>query len=188
MSPLTRQNCVERVQLIRMLQKKKRLTLSEIKGYMQSAARPEDIRALMSLSDTVFGLDEGTRYTRQQVQQTSGLSAATLRSLVEAGLLVPRNDSSFDEQDVAIASMFAQSLSWGLSVRDFTFYARCARDLVEHEMGIRARLIGGLGIEANAALTEEMTRSARVYRAYVFERTFQQKAVARGSLEKGDRP
>ena len=172
---------VDRLRLIRALQKSRRFTLAEIRRYLASVRDAEQIRALASLSDTVFGQAEGRRYTETEVAAASGLSAPRLRALVRAGLIVPRDDESYDDEDVAMAVELSRSLSQGLKIGDFAFYARCARELVEGEIGLRERLIGGLDITENAALTEEMTRGARAYRTYIFERTFLRR-VARMSM------
>jgi DNA-binding transcriptional MerR regulator len=176
---------VDRLRLIRALQKNKRYTLAEIRRYLASAHDAEQIRALASLSDTVFGQQEGRRFNHAEVAAASGLSDATLRAVVRAGLIVPRDDDSFDDEDVGMAVEFGRSLSMGLKIADFAFYARCARELVDGEIGLRERLIGGLDLTANATLTEEMTRSARTYRTYIFERTFQRKVTHMSMDEQG---
>jgi DNA-binding transcriptional MerR regulator len=177
-------DCVDRVRLIRQLQSRKRWTLAEIRKYMQKTKNTDDVHAMLSLSETVFGPeDQCKKYTKKEMLQASGLSERTLDRLCNASLLVPVNAGSFDEEDVAMARMYVQSMEWGLEVRDFLYYARLARELIDRDMALRTRMLKGVAPKESMALTEEMTQQARAYRSYIFERTFKRRVARMRSIE-----
>jgi DNA-binding transcriptional MerR regulator len=165
--------CIERVRMIRLLQKYKRLSLAEIKGFIRKAEYPRELAALLQLEQTVFGSDaRGAHYTRGEFLAVCGLDEKTLSEILSASLLIPREVDVFDDEDVAAALMLARSISWGFGVKDFNYYARCARELVENDLALRARITKGLDSAGDAVRTEEMTRNARLFRTYLFDRMF----------------
>jgi DNA-binding transcriptional MerR regulator len=177
--------CVDRARLVRELQRHKRLTLAEIKEYLAGIQDPREIEAMLKLEQVVFGGDPGgARYSREQLLEASGLTGAALDRLLKACLIVPVEEDSFDDGDLSAARVIARSLSFGLSVRDFAHYPRAARELVEKDIGLRARITKGLGGVEDAEITAEITRNARLYRTYLFDRTFI-RAVSRMMTLKG---
>lgn len=176
--------CVDRARLIQQLQKHKRLTLAEIREFMAGVKDPKEMEAFLRLEQTVFGWEtRGARYTRDELLTASGLSGTVLTQLLKASLIVPVNEDTFDNEDVAAARVLALSLSWGLSPRDFDYYPRCAEELVRHDIELRSRLTQGLDTAEDAVRTEEMTRSARLYRTYLFDRIFIQAVASTRSLK-----
>jgi DNA-binding transcriptional MerR regulator len=178
-------DCVERARLVRQLQIHKRLTLAEIKGYMAEVKDAREADAVLRLEQAVYGTDgDGARYTEEELLAGSGLSKTALSQLLDAALIVPMEEGVFDEEDMSAARMLARSLSFGLHVRDFLHYPRAARELVEKDLALRARLTRDLDGAEDADRTAELTRSARLYRIYLFDRTFV-RAVSRMTSLKG---
>jgi DNA-binding transcriptional MerR regulator len=177
--------CAQRALLVRQLQTHKRLTLAEIKEYMAGVRDPREIEAVLKLEKVVFGENQvGARYTRARFLQATGLEEAVLDRLLKAALIVPVEEDAFDDEDVAAARVIARSLSFGLRVGDFAHYTRAARELVEKDLRLRARLTRSLDPAEDAERTTEMTRNARFFREYVFDRTFI-RAVSRMLTLKG---
>jgi hypothetical protein len=101
-----------------------------------------------------------------------------LDRFLELGLLIPLEDGLFDELDLAVGRLLARGLELGLSPEEWTFYPRLAEEIVDQELDLRRRYTSELPKERDIAVTLEFTRSARAYRAYVIDRTFQRRIMA----------
>jgi DNA-binding transcriptional MerR regulator len=175
---------IDRVRLIRQMQKHKRLSLSEIKGIVEKVQDPRELEALLLLGDTVFGEGEGgRRHSREELLALSGLEPDRLDRLLAASLIVPLGVEGFDEEDLAMAKVFARAFSMGLDVSDFLYYPRLGEELVDNDFALRERITSPLQMTEDAALTMEMTRNARLARIYVFERIFRRRVASMASLK-----
>jgi DNA-binding transcriptional MerR regulator len=172
--------CVERLNLIKFLQKRHRLPLEEIKDILQGPEPGRELLALQELRAVIFGRqpEAGELLDAKSFCRATGLSARQLQEFMAAGTLLPLKAGKFDQEDVAIGRLLRDTLFWGLSPKDGRFYQRLAEEIVDHEMAVRERLTSHLPLEQNAILTLELTRAARALRAYVIDRVFQQRVMA----------
>jgi len=85
----------------------------------------------------------------------------------------------FDAEDLVIGRLLKGLRELGLAPAEASFYPRLAREIVDHEMAIRDRLVKGLSLEDNAALTLELTQGARALRPYIIDRMFQLRVMSR---------
>jgi DNA-binding transcriptional MerR regulator len=176
--------CVERLTFIKVMQGKYRLSLGMIKEFLKSGKAGPEIEPLLELRSFIFGRPEDRDLLDLDgFCRATGLSAAQVQEFREAKLLLPLEPGSFDAEDLAMGRVLKRCSELGLTPGDATFYPRLAREIVDHEMALRDRLIRGLSLEANAALTLEMTRAARALRPYVIDRLFQHRVMSRQSLD-----
>ncbi len=87
--------------------------------------------------------------------------------------MLPLEPDRFDAEDLAIGRILKRCRELGLTPEEASFYPRLAREIVDHEMAMRDRLVKGLSLEDNATLTLELTRGARALRPYIIDRMFQ---------------
>jgi DNA-binding transcriptional MerR regulator len=176
--------CVERLTFIKVMQGKYRLSLGLIKQFLTAGKIGPEIEPFLELRSFIFGRPEDRELLDLEgFCRATGLSAAQLEELQEAGLLLPLEPGRFDAEDLAMGRVLKSCRELGLTPEAAAFYPRLAREIVDHEMALRDRLIRGLSLEANAALTLEMTRAARALRPYVIDRLFQHRVMSRQSLD-----
>jgi hypothetical protein len=97
--------------------------------------------------------------------------------------LLPLDPEHFDAEDQVIGRVLKRCRELGIGLEEAAFYPRLAREIVDHEMALRDRLVKGLSLEDNAMLTLKMTRGARALRPYVIDRIFQKRVMSRKSLD-----
>jgi len=175
--------CLERLALIKTLQTRHRLPLQKIKHLLSLRDQGQEITPLIELNQAIFGEGGGPLLDRQAFCQATGLSPEQLDQLVAANLLLPLQDSLFDQQDAAMGPLYAGALGRGLTVGDMAFYPRLGKQIVDQEMGLRHRLTSHLPITQDAALTLQMVQGARATRSYVIDRLFQRRVAASRDLK-----
>lgn len=177
-------DCVERLTFIKVMQGKYRLSLAMIKQFLQEGKAGAEIEPFLELRSFIFGRPDG-----QELLDLAGfcgatdLTAAEVAELQQAGLLLPLEPGRFDAEDLAIGRVLKRCRELGIALEEASFYPRLARQIVDHEMALRDRLIQGLSLEANATLTLEMTRGARALRPYIIDRIFQHRVMSRESID-----
>ena len=173
-------SCVERLNFIKLMQKKHRLPLEEIKEIFHRPQNDREFMALQELHAAIFGPqpDEVELLDQKAFCRATGLNPREVKELRTAGLLLPLQAGKFDQEDVALGRLLRASLVWGLTPGDGRFYQRLAEEIVDQEMALRERLTSHLPVEQNAILTLELTRAARALRAYVIDRVFQHRVMA----------
>jgi DNA-binding transcriptional MerR regulator len=173
-------SCVERLNFIKLMQKKHRLPLEEIKDILQGPQPGREFFAFQELNAVIFGPqpEEGELLDQKAFCQATGLSPREVKELMAAGTLLPLKAGKFDQEDVAVGRLLRGGLVWGLTTEDGRYYHRLAEEIVDQEMALRERLTSHLPLEQNAILTLELTRAARALRAYVIDRVFQHRVMA----------
>jgi DNA-binding transcriptional MerR regulator len=172
--------CVERLTFIKVMQGKYRLSLAIIKQFLQEGKVGPEIEPFLELRSFIFGRQEDQELLdREDFCRATGLTPPEVEELQGAGLLLPLEPERFDAEDLAIGRVLKRSRELGITLEEAAFYPRLAREIVDNEMALRDRLIKGLSLEDNAALTLEMTRSARALRPYVIDRIFQHRVMSR---------
>jgi DNA-binding transcriptional MerR regulator len=176
--------CVERLTFIKVMQSKYRLSLALIKKYLQEGKAGPEIEPLLELRSFIFGRpDDRELLDLAAFCRATGLTAPEVEEWRQAGLLLPLEPERFDAEDLAIGRVLKRSREMGITPEEASFYARLAREIVDHEMAVRDRLIKGLSLEDNATLTLELTRGARALRPYIIDRVFQHRVMSRQSLD-----
>jgi DNA-binding transcriptional MerR regulator len=175
--------CVERIKDIRTIQSRYAFPLGKIKAILARKDEGKDVAPLLELSETIFGSAEGGSLDEAAFHDATGLSSTQVRALTKSGLLLPLEKGRYNEQDVAIGRVYAQGLALGITVSDMTFYAVAAKQIVDEEMRLRARVTAHLPEEQDAGLTQGLVRSARAMRNYVIDRTFQRRVAGSGALK-----
>ena len=181
--------CVERVRFIQQLQQRHRLTLSEIKKSLEDRDRGTELGAYLELSEEVFGPGgpKGLLDTQAFCRET-GLSAGQLEELQQARLLLPLEEGRFDAQDVSMGRMYLGALNFGIRAKDLSYYAELGEKIVDQEMALRNRMTGRLPYRQDAAATTQMVKNARMCRAYIIDRLFQQRVAAMKDLKEEPAP
>lgn len=178
------QACVERIRLIQQMQERHRLTLSEIRRCLDDKDRGKDLGVYLELNEEVFGPGGGRRLldTKAFCRET-GLSAGQLEELQQTRLLLPLQEGRFDAEDVSMGRMYLGALNFGIRPRDLSYYAELGEKIVDHEMALRHRTTGRLPYQQDAAATTRMVKNARMCRAYIIDRLFQQRVAAMKDLK-----
>jgi len=181
--------CVERVQFIQQLQQHHRLTLAEIKKCLDDRDRGTELGVYLELSEEVFGPSHSKRLLDTQAfGRKTGLSASQLEELQQARLLLPLEEGRFDAQDVSMGRMYLGALNFGIRAKDLSYYAELGEKIVDQEMALRKRMTGRLPYQQDAAATTQMVKNARMCRAYVIDRLFQQRVAAMKDLKEEPAP
>ncbi len=177
-------DCVERLSFIKVMQSKYRLSLAMIKKFLDEGKFGHELEPLLELRSFIFGSqDEQDWLDLEGFCRATGLTAPEVERLKGAGLLMPLEPDRFDAEDLAIGRILKESGELGLTPEETFFYPRLAREIVDHEMAVRDRLVKGLSLEDNATLTLQLTRTARALRPYVINRTFQHRVMSRKSID-----
>ena len=175
--------CIERIKYIKSIQSRYAFPLGKIKLILARQDQGKDSVPLIELSETIFGSADGTPLNEAAFRDATGLSSKQIQALSERGLLLPLEKGRYSEQDVAIGGIFARGLALGITVADMAFYAVAAKQIVDEEMRLRARLTAHLPEDQDAGLTQGLVQAARAIRNYVIDRTFQRRIAASGHLK-----
>lgn len=179
--------CVDQLHFIRTMQNKHRLPLQKIKllvDLKQEGHNPEPVAELLAL---VFDSQTEKPLTLEEYCDATGLAPEVVQTLLDAELLIPLQDGTFDPQDVAIGLLFFNNQEVGLSFEDFLFYPVLAKQIVAHEMALRNRIVKDLTIDENVSISMNALQFARAFRVYVLERLFQ-RHILDDTENKGFRP
>ncbi len=180
------QVCVERIRLIRKLQRHHRLSLAEIKELLDKRDSDADLSLLLELKELIFQNGGDETWDREGFLRATGLEPEHLERLEKAELLSPLVPGRYDRLDVAMGRIYAWGAAIGVKVEDISFYAELGRLMVDREMELRHRLTKRLSFDQNAALTLEMVKAARATRAYVIDRLFQHRVASLPLIEEGE--
>lgn len=181
--------CVERIKLIQQMQERHRLTLSEIKRCLNDAERGTQLGVYLELNEEVFGsLSPRRLLDAEAFCSETGLSAVQLEELQQARLLMPLEAGRFDAQDVSMGRMYLGALNFGIRAKDLSYYADLGAKIVDQEMALRNRMTGRLPYQQDAAATTQMVKNARMCRAYIIDRLFQQRVAAMKDLKEEPAP
>ena len=175
--------CIERIRFIRTIQSKYAFPLSKIKHLLARKDEGIDVAPLLELNETVFMSGKGRCLDKGAFCDTTGLTPAQVKALMDNGLLLPLEKGRFDEQDMTIGRIYARGLSLGIKVSDLTFYAVTAKQIVDEEMSLRRRFTVHLPDDQDAGLTRKLVQAARATRSYVIDRTFQKRIASAGNLK-----
>lgn len=143
----------------------------------------QDIAPLAQLNELIFGDKPDRQLDLAEYCQATGLTTDQVDEMQQAGLIMPLDPGCYDQQDVAIGRVLAQGAERGLTTQDIEFYPRLGREIVDHEMRLRAMVTSDLPIMEDATVTMQMVQSARMLRAYVIDRIFQHRVAVFTTLK-----
>jgi DNA-binding transcriptional MerR regulator len=176
--------CITRIRYIQNLQRRHRLSLSEIRQMIESRGQEADFSIYIELNDIIFGPSRSDDLLDEAgFCRASGLSSGQVRALIGSRLMMPLAKGRFDNDDVAMGKTYARILSRGLRVKDLTFYVELGEKVVEHEMAARRRMTHHLPHEEDAAMSMELVRYARMTRSYIIDRLFQLRVAGMRDLK-----
>jgi DNA-binding transcriptional MerR regulator len=176
--------CVERIKLIQQMQERHRLTLSEINRCLNDPQRGAELGVYLELNQEVFGPGvPGRLLDAKTFCRETGLSAFQLEELLRARLLLPLEEGRYDAQDVGMGRMYLGAFHFGILASDLSYYAELGEKIVDREMQLRNRMTGCLPYQEDATATIQMVKNARMCRAYVIDRLFQQRVAAMKDLK-----
>ncbi|MCU0604509.1 MAG: MerR family transcriptional regulator [Desulfobacterales bacterium] len=176
--------CVERLRLIQQMQAHHRLTISEIRQCLSADQRGAGLEVYLELNEEVFGRgDARRRLDAKGFCRETGLSAGQLQELVQARLLLPLEAGRFDAQDVGMGRVYRSAFELGIRSPELSYYVDLGEKIVDREMDLRRRVTGHLPYQQDAAATTRMVKNARMCRAYVIDRLFQQRVAAMKDLK-----
>jgi predicted DNA-binding transcriptional regulator AlpA len=177
-------SCTDRIQYIQHLQRRHRLSLSEIKQMMESKGQNLDFSIFSELDTIIFGRTQnGQLLNASEFCKATGLDRRQLKSLLEAKLLLPLQKNRFDPQDIGMGKIYAALSAFGLGGEDMADYVALCEKIVDHEMAVRKRLTHHLPYDQDATLTIELVKSARMMRTYLIDRLFQRRVAAMKDLK-----
>ena len=168
---------IERVNLIRKLKDKHRLSLTRIKEILAERDAGKEIAPLIEMHNTVFGHQDTICIQLEAFCQKTGLSPDQVKEATKAKLIIPLSSKSFDSEDLALGEFLKQAFNLGLSIKDINFYSKLGQKIIKEEMKIHERLIQDVSTEKAIEVSLEVTQIARLMRGYVLERLFQKHAA-----------
>ena len=179
--------CINRIRYIQNLQRRHRLSLSEIRQMLEARGQDADLSVYVELHDIIFGqtshnglLDE-TAFSRE-----TGLSISQLQKLLRTRLLMPLTKGLFDQDDIRMGKLYTSLLETGLEIEDLNYYTELGDRIVDHEMKIRRRLTHHLPLEQDAAVSLKLVKDARMTRSYIIDRLFQHRVASMRDLKEDD--
>lgn len=176
--------CITRIRYIQNLQRRHRLSLSEIRQMLETQDEDADLSIYIELNDIIFGpTDTDELLDAAEFCRVSGLTATQLQTLLKKKLMMPLAKGLFDQDDVRMGQIYAQILSNGLDEQDLTYYVDLGEKIVDHEMILRRRITHHLPDEVDAALSMELVKYARMTRSYVIDRLFQHRIAGMRDLK-----
>jgi len=177
--------CIERIDFIKQLQSKHRLGLVEIKTILKERDKGREVTPLIEMKEVVFGRSDSADLDTIAFCRATGLSLEEAEEFLAKGLLIPKKEGRFDSEDVVIGKVLRQSIDLGIRPKDVKYYRRFAEKIVDKDMALRKRLIKDQSYEDAIALTLDITRIARSFRAYVIDRVFQERALSQDLSNNG---
>ena len=181
--------CVERIRLIRQMQERQRLTLSEIKRCLDDTDQAAELGGHLELNGEVFGPGVPRRLLDAEAFcRETGLTAGQLKNLQQARALLPLEEGRYDAEDVDMGRMYLDALNLGIRARELSHYAELGEKIVDREMALRSRMTGRRPYQQDAAATTRMVKNARMCRAYVIDRLFQHRVAELKDIEEQPAP
>lgn len=176
--------CTSRIRYIQQLQRRHRLSLAEIRQMFDAGGEDKDLSIFVKLHDIIFGDSSAVRLVNEEeFCKTTGLSRKQLGSLKRARLLIPLEGGGFDQEDVRLGRILKRFFELGLTASDLGYYVSLGDKIVDNEMAMRHRLTHHLPPEQDAALSMELVKNARILRACIIERLFQNRVAAMRDLK-----
>ena len=170
---------VKLIKLIKYLQSRYRLPLAKIKPIVKEQSAGRNALPFMEMQELIFGNHEKQLMNQKELCEKSGLSEPQIKKCLAADVLVPKKEGQFDENDLAIAHILRAGFDAGMSLEEFLYYPRLAKELVEAEMAVQAKLLKGQSFNDSVTITMDLVSNARALRSYFLERLFQKRAAAR---------
>jgi DNA-binding transcriptional MerR regulator len=179
--------CIHRIRYIRNLQRRHRLSLSEIRQMFEERGPDADFSIYLELQNIIFGqTTPGALLDEAGFCRATGLARNAARDLVKTRLLMPMTKGGFDPDDVSMGKLYARLLSSGLRIGDLVYYVELGEKIVDHEMKLRRRMTHHLPHDRDAALSLELVKDARMTRAYVIDRLFQLRVASMRDLKQSN--
>jgi DNA-binding transcriptional MerR regulator len=175
--------CIERIKFIKDMQSKYSFPLNKIKVLLAWRDQGRDLTPLIELDEIVFDSGEPHSLDEAAFCTATGLTATQVKELVKNDLLLPLSKGIFKSHDVAVGNIYAQGLSAGMKIADFTFYTKFAKQIVDNEMKLWQRVTSHVPEEELALLTKGMVQASRVLRNYIIDRIFQKRIALAGDLK-----
>lgn len=168
---------ISRLNLIKKLQEKNRLTIQEISEIVNKKDHGDELYVMETLHELVFGEISDRLYDREEFLKLSNLKEDVLDKLLELKVLIPGGNVLFDETDLFMAKFMTKLEKMGLNPEDLGFYPKAAEIISKDEMRLRKKLTADKSPEKNAEITSKLTDLGRKYRVYILERLFQEKIL-----------
>ena len=176
--------CINRIRYIQNLQRRHRLSLSEIRQILEARGQDADFSIYVELQDIIFGqTNQNALLDETAFSRTTGLPRKALRTLMQTRLLMPLTEDGFDQNDVSMGELYARLLANGLQIEDLVYYIELGEKIVDHEMRLRRRMTHHLPHDQDAAMSMELVKDARMTRAYIIDRLFQHRVATMRNLK-----
>jgi DNA-binding transcriptional MerR regulator len=177
---------LERLKLIKKLRSEVLgpLPVPQVRRVLQLLDRGVSLELAVGLQRAVLGgqpAADGLCFDAKRLAQEAGMDIATVRKLVDAGVLLPAPSNAkrpFDTDDVHAAKALSRVLSdTSISIDDLARGARKTRELSRYEVSLRNRAVADLGPEARARVSLMLQEVDNVLRRYLFLRARQHDIV-----------
>jgi DNA-binding transcriptional MerR regulator len=182
-------DCIERIRLIRQMQERHRLTLFEIKRFLDEQGNGPGLGATIKLNREIFGSERPRRLLDAHAFcRKTGLSTRQLEELQQARVLLPLEEGRYDAEDVGMGRMILDAFGLGIRAEELAYYAELGEKIVDREMALRNKITASLPYTEDAAATTRMVKNARMCRSYIIDRLFQHRVAAMKDLKDQNPP
>jgi len=176
------ESCVEKIQAIRHLQETRFFPLSIIRNILRRMDEGMSLEEAESIEQAIFGTDS-TLVDKQEFLEKTGLTETELKEAEGVGLLMPyvkeKGRLLFNEEDIRFGRDLLKKLrEFGVEFSEMEFYARLGREIIDHEMTLRRRLVRGKSKEENMRITLEVAKRVDLMHGYIMRRLFQRNIMS----------
>jgi len=163
---------IDRIKVIRHMLTQHRMSVSEVKALLDNEHPQVDVYTMMEFHEMMFhGADEPL-CSLDDLCTKSGLPLRDARKALKLGLLMPKKKGRFNQDDVAVATALVRMMQFGVPLEEADGYPKLAKEIVDFEMEMHARITGELPRPQAMEVTLIMTKMAQAMRKYYLDRTF----------------
>ncbi|MBI9092924.1 MAG: MerR family transcriptional regulator [Desulfobacterium sp.] len=179
-------SCIEKIRAILFLKDTRRYPLSLIKNILKRMDQGLSLVNAEAIENSVFGTtpdETKSLVNEQEFLESTGLTPTELSEAERIELLMPylheNNQRLYDHEDISFGrDVLKHFLEMGLALKDFDFYIRYGKKIIEQEDLIRKKLVKGTSTKDNINTTVELARRADFTRGYILRRLLQRKTQA----------
>ena len=160
------------------------MPLKRIKELMKLKDDGVEIDSLIELHQVLFEAETGPVMDKKQFCDVTGLDPDQLKMLIDAGLIMPKESGTFNQEDATACAFYLWGVSNGIDIPDLQIIKRKIKDIVESRMAIIDRLTAGMPVEKAAEIILHLMKSMSAIQTYLGQRIYYHKVKKRNKAPK----
>ena len=171
---------VERVISISEMQRQG-MSLSQIRELMTLKDNGVEIDSIIMLHQALFRGKTEPLMDKGQFCEATGLDPAQLKTLIDAGLLLPKEPGMFNQEDVTACKFYLWGFSKGIKIEDLQIIQTKIKEIVESRVEMSDRLTADMPVEKAAETKLYLMKSVTAVQTYLGQRIFHNKLKKRSN-------